>query len=318
MSQTRALSQGLFPQLMQMRNARASDRLPGWPRRMSLSARMCLRRLSCNPVLKSCLTLTHTRTFARAIRISRMHAQNTHERTSTQALVSLPPRDSVCALEVGTSDGRGTTMALTKALDNYCRTQKRPWTLYGYEGLKKESAQAGSLWQMQRMGAVDATRGVHVINELVMTEENLKHWVLPLIDAIPGHGFPGKQFYEATYRNTRHLMREGKMGGFFSTIPPCARQAGRRMDLVSIDTTRHTNVGVLQTLLLHRAVDEHSVFVMESDYWNSAQRTVLTAAAFVARHVALRDVVEYPKTGHDWPWVTFRLNSSVPLKLQHK
>lgn len=246
-----------------------------------------------------------------------MHAQNIHERTSTQALASLPPRDSVCALEVGTADGRGTTMALTKALDHYCRAHKRPWTLYGYEGLKKESAQAGSLWQMQQRGPY-ATRGVHVINELVMTEENLRNWVLPLIDAIPGQTYPGKNFYEATYRNTRHLMREGKMGGFFSTLPPCARQAGRRLDLVSIDTTRHTNVGVLQTLLSHRVVDEHTVFVMENDIWNSAQRTSLTAAAFVARHAALRDVVEYPKSGHDWPWVTFRLNSSVPLKLQHK
>ena len=207
---------------------------------------------------------------------------------------------AVCVLEVGTADGRGTTMALVTSLDTLCRGTGRKWRLFSYEGLVKEYGAAKRIWQRQE--------GVSVINELVMTEKNLETMVLPYIDAPPGKGFPGREFYEGVYRGTKGLMQSGKMGPFLGQVPQCARGV---LDFVSIDTTRHTFAGILQSLVDKGAVDEKTVYVMENDFWTKGNGARDTAAMMISRFFDVRDLVQHA-SGHDFPWVSFRLGAASP------
>jgi hypothetical protein len=204
----------------------------------------------------------------------------------------------LCVLEVGTADGRGTTMALVKSLDTLCRGTGRRWRLFSYEGLVKLYGTARQIWQSQE--------GVSVINELVMTDKNLETMVLPYIDAPPGKVFPGREFYEGVYRGTKGQMQRGEMGSFLGQVPECGRGV---LDFVSIDTTRHTFAGILQSLVDKGAVDEQTVYVMENDFWTKGNGGRDTAATMISRFFEVRDLVEH-RSGHDFPWVSFRLGAA--------
>ena len=186
-------------------------------------------------------------------------------------------------------------MALVKSLDTLCRGTGRTWRLFSYEGMVKEFGVARGIWRRQEE--------VRVINELVMTERNLENMVLPNIDAPPGRVFPGRQFYEGVYRGTRGMMQSGKMGSFLSSVPACGRGV---LDFVSIDTTRHTFAGILQTLVDKGAVDRQTVYVMENDFWSKSNGERDTAAGMISRFFNVVDLVEH-RSGHDFPWVSFRL-----------
>ena len=53
-----------------------------------------------------------------------------------RSLIMIPDhRHTLCVIEVGTADGRGTTLALIRSLDSWCRKTARSWRLFSYEGL---------------------------------------------------------------------------------------------------------------------------------------------------------------------------------------
>jgi hypothetical protein len=191
-------------------------------------------------------------------------------------------------------------MALVKSLDTLCRGTGRTWRLFSYEGLVKLYGTARQIWQSQE--------GVSVINELVMTEQNLDTMVLPYIDAPPGKVFPGREFYEGLYRGTKGQMQRGEMGSFLGQVPQCGRGV---LDFVSIDTTRHTFVGILQSLVDKGAVDEQTVYAMENDFWTKGNGGRDTAATMVSRFFEVKALMQYP-SGHDFPWVSFRLGAALP------
>eukprot|EP00802_Teleaulax_amphioxeia_P019698 Tamp_19940.p1 GENE.Tamp_19940~~Tamp_19940.p1 ORF type:complete len:371 (-),score=27.54 Tamp_19940:73-1185(-) len=202
-----------------------------------------------------------------------------------KALARVPAGNgAICALEVGTADGAGSTMALVSVLNNRCQSEGRAWTLYTYEGQKTEFRKASHVWRGQD--------GVHVINEMVLSRANLHKNVLPLIDAPPGSAYPGREHYAAKYKATQDLMQRGTLGGFLRTRPQCSR-AGNVLDFVSIDSTRYTGIGILQTLLDEGLADHETVFAMENDNWKRSNGKADTAAEFVSRALPLSDLTHY-------------------------
>lgn len=205
-------------------------------------------------------------------------------------------KHTLCVIEVGTADGRGTTLALIKSLDSWCRKTARSWRLFSYEGLSDKYNSAKNF--------LGNEEPVQIVNELVMTKNNLDNMVLPYIDAPTGERFPGLEFYQGVYRMTTTMMKDGKMGQFLTTRPPCAR--GGIADFVSIDTTRYTFSAILQTLMDKKMVDVNTRFAMENDFWTKSDGTQDTALKMVSRFFEVLDVKEYT-SGHDFPWVSFRI-----------
>ena len=218
-----------------------------------------------------------------------------------KSLIMVPDHQhALCVVEVGTADGRGTTLALIRSLDFWCRKTARSWTLFSYEGLLEKYDSAKKF--------LDKQEHAEIVNELVMTQNNLDNMVLPYIDAPAGENFPGLEFYQRVYQKTTEMMKDGKMGQFIVTRPTCG--SGGVADFVSIDTTRHTFAAILQTLVDKKMVDMNTVFVMENDFWTKSDGTQDTALKMVSRFFKILDVNEYA-SGHDFPWVSFRIKGLI-------
>jgi hypothetical protein len=128
-----------------------------------------------------------------------------------------------------------------------------------------------------------------------MTQSNLKSFVLPKIDAPPGKDWPNSGFYINTYQRTSDLMQTGDMGGFLETLPQCSLVPGRQgaLDVVSIDTTRYANIGVIRTLVDKGLVDAQTLFVMENDSWRTRSMGHADELAFVSSAFTIKDVRRY-------------------------
>ena len=173
----------------------------------------------------------------------------------------------ICVIEVGTA-----TVALNHALYERCIPPGgRSFDITSYEGMPEMAQAAASRWE--------GHDNVHIINELVITRENIQKYVLPAIEGAPD-GFPDMQVY-------------GNMqGNFFLTPPTCGAA-----DLVLIDSTRYAHAGIVATLK-EGLVHDETVFVVEDDS---------DVRAELEKHWKLRDVVTSQPAGEQWPWIRFRI-----------
>jgi hypothetical protein len=180
---------------------------------------------------------------------------------------------------VGTADGSGTTVALNDALHQRCLPPGgRSFDITSYEGIPALAQAATERWA--------GHDNVHVINELIITQDNIRDFVLPaMIGAPEGEEFPGRGFYERLYAST-HLS-------FFHTPPVCGLA-----DLVLIDSTRYAHAGIMVTLL-DGLVHPDTVYVVEND---------LGVRAEIEKHWRLRDVEADHPAGEQWPWISFRID----------
>ena len=188
----------------------------------------------------------------------------------------------ICAIEVGTADGSGTTFALNDALYRRCTPPGgQSFDLTSYEGIPELAKMAADRWA--------GHDNVHVLNELMITEENIHKYVLPAIDAPDGDDFPGRGFYERLYASSKR--------DFFHTPPACGVA-----DVVLIDSTRYAHAGIIATLRDGLAHDD-TVYVVEDD---------LNVRAELERHWQLQDLrIEHP-SGEQWPWISFRIGGQKP------
>ena len=186
----------------------------------------------------------------------------------------------LCVIEVGTADGSGTTMALNDALYRKCIPPGgRSFDITSYEGIPELAKVASERWA--------GHDNVHIVNELMITEENIRKYVLPAIDAPDGDDFHGRGFYERLYANAKR--------DFFHTSPVCGP-----VDLVLIDSTRYAHSGIIATLR-NGLVHDDTVYVVEDD---------LGVRAELEKHWRLRDVLAQHPSGEQWPWIIFRIDNS--------
>jgi len=178
----------------------------------------------------------------------------------------------ICVIEVGT------TVALNHALYEQCIPPGgHSFDITSYEGMPDMAQAAASRWE--------GHDNVHIVNELVITGENIEKYVLPAVEGAPdGDEFPNKGFYMRVYGNMQ--------GNFFLTPPTCGAA-----DLVLVDSTRYAHAGIFATLK-EGLVHDETVFVVEDDS---------DVRAELEKHWKLRDVVTSHPAGEQWPWIRFRI-----------
>ncbi len=145
-----------------------------------------------------------------------------------------------------------------------------------YEGISDLAQAAAARWA--------GNDNVHIVNEQMMTEENIRKYVLPAIDAPEGDEFPGRGFYERLYTSSQLE--------FYHTPPACGAA-----NLVLIDSTRYAHAGIIATLM-EQIVHPDAVYVVEDDHGVRAE---------IEKHWRLRKVRSEHPAGEQWPWISFQI-----------
>jgi hypothetical protein len=224
-----------------------------------------------------------------------------HETTQLSEFISrglkLIPNstDPLCVLEVGTADGRGTTVSLFNAMQKKCKQENgREFQLFTYEGLPSLAREAKGFWLNNT--------NVVVLNELVLDENTINEYIIQRIEGPEGSTFPGKGFYQRLYSELRENVKSGVFGGFFHTRPEC------KLDFVLIDSTRFAHAGIIQTILQAADLKPTTIFLIENDFWPPADRN---EQSILERFWELTDIVSDHPEGEQWPWLLFRIKGSV-------
>jgi hypothetical protein len=173
------------------------------------------------------------------------------------------------AVEVGTGGGRGSTVAIHRALSaGGC-----PFELVGYEGDAELAALASRHW--------NEAPNVRVINEYFMRREDIGLTVKPRVaPADRDSYFP--EFDAVAEREN-----------FLATPPPGP------VDLLFIDSVRYTHLAIVNAAVAW--LRPETVVVMEDDIPEYGE------LAIVESEFELRDVAKHEIGGHQWPLVEFRL-----------
>lgn len=201
----------------------------------------------------------------------------------------------LCAIEVGTADGTGTTAKLFDALRHQCVSPNgRQFNVYSYESVPHLASQAAYRWRQHP--------NVNVLCELVISEGLLDPFVLKSIQGPEGDVYPGKGFYERLYRQTSDMVHRGDLGPFFQTKPPCVA------DLVLIDSTRYMHPGIIATLLAHNVTHPGTVYLVEDDFWSPP---AMSERRLIEQHWRLSALTSSHPVGEMWPWTAFRIDGDA-------
>ena len=155
---------------------------------------------------------------------------------------------------MGTSEGTSSTDHLVDALNNLCEERQRDWSLTLFEGLTRIFQDAQWRWQEQG--------NVKVINELGLSLENLRKYVMRKVEGSEGNEWPSKGFYSNFYADFERQVASKELGRWLQTRPGC------KPDVVLIDSTRFGHLGVIVSMLEGEGIaDEKTIFIIENDSW---------------------------------------------------
>lgn len=172
-------------------------------------------------------------------------------------------------VEVGTGGGRGSTVALHRALT----AGGRAFQLVGYEGDAELALLATRHWS--------GTDNVRVLNEYFMQREDIEGAVKPRVAPED----------RAAYLPEFDAVAEAE--NFLTTPPPGP------IDLLFIDSVRYTHLAILRTA--RPWLRPETVVVMEDDIPGYGE------LAIVESELELRHVARHEIEGHPWPLVEFRV-----------
>lgn len=172
-------------------------------------------------------------------------------------------------VEVGTGGGRGSTVAIYRAL----MAANCPFRLVGYEGDRELATQASRYWS----GKPD----VHVVNEYFMHRQDIDLTVKPRVAPDDRDSYIPE--FDAVAAN----------GNFLATSPP------GQVDLLFIDSVRYTHLAILRAAA--PSIHPETVVVMEDDIPDYGE------LAIVESEFELRNVNTHEIDGHPWPLVQFRI-----------
>jgi predicted O-methyltransferase YrrM len=177
-------------------------------------------------------------------------------------------RDRI-VVEVGTGGGRGSTVAIHRALS----ARGCPFQLIGYEGDAELAALAARHW-------CDADN-VRVVNEYFMHREDIDHTVTPRVA-------PGDQ--ESYFPEFAAVAEKEN---FLATPPPGP------VDLLFVDSVRYTHLAILSAAAPW--LRSGTIVLMEDDIPEYGE------LAIVESEFELLDVARHQIGGHQWPLVQFRI-----------
>jgi hypothetical protein len=193
---------------------------------------------------------------------------------------------------------QGTTLSVVDALEEQESTGGRAWRVVGFEAMPAAAQKAREVWADYP--------NVEVVQELVLTEDDLENYVIPFIEGPEQAAWPGRGFYRNFYGATSAQLASGTLGGWLKT-KPC------EPDLVLIDSTRFAHLGILATLF-HSAnvgVDNSTVFIVENDFWEDRGRKRDTRD-ILNENMILDILVDRSVTGERWPWFVARATFPAP------
>jgi predicted O-methyltransferase YrrM len=171
-------------------------------------------------------------------------------------------------VEVGTGGGRGSTVAIHRALSAH----GSPFRLVGYEGDAELATLASRHWH--------EAAEVRVVNEYFMRREDIDRAIKPRV--APGDRDSYLPEFEAV----------AKKENFLATVPPGP------VDLLFIDSVRYTHLAILRAAAPWLRPD--TVVLMEDDIPDYGE------LAIVESELELRDAVRHEIGDHQWPLVEFR------------
>lgn len=179
-------------------------------------------------------------------------------------------------VEVGTGGGRGSTVAIHRAL----AAGNCPFRLFGYEGDSELAMQASRHWS----DAPDVT----VVNEYFMSRQDIDLVVKPQVASADRDAYLPEFDALETKPN------------FLATLPP------GRIDLLFVDSVRYTHLAILRAAApwLH----SETVVVMEDDIPGYGE------LAIVESEFELREVARHEIRGHQWPLVQFKIDAGPGLE----
>ena len=202
-------------------------------------------------------------------------------------------RNPICFWEVGTAEGKGTTLSVVLALEWEQKQTGRGWRVVGYEAMPEAANKARRYW--------DDFGNVQVVQEFVLTGDDFENYVFPFIEGSETKLEPlNREFYYKFYGATEQQQHAGTLGGWLKT-KPC------KPDMVLIDSTRFAHFGILATLF-HAAdlgVDNTTVFVMENDFWEDGGKKRNTID-LLRENIRLEVLAGGDVVGERWPWVVMR------------
>jgi hypothetical protein len=172
-------------------------------------------------------------------------------------------------VEVGTGGGRGSTVAIHRALT----AGKFPFQLVGYEGEANLALHASRYWS--------DSEDVQIVNEYFMRREDIDLEVKPRVAPRD----------RASYLPTFDAV--ARVENFLATPPPGP------IDLLFIDSVRYTHLAIL-----HAAtpwLQSEPVVLMEDDIDGYGE------LAIIESELELRDISRHEIEGHPWPFVEFRV-----------
>jgi predicted O-methyltransferase YrrM len=175
------------------------------------------------------------------------------------------------AIEVGAGGGKGSTVAIHRALTS-CTC---PFELVAYEGDVELAAEASRFWS--------ATRNVRIIAEYFMRRDDLELAVKPRIAPADQDSYLPEFAAVAAKDN------------FLGTPPPGP------IDLLFIDSVRYTHVAILRAAVPW--LRSETTILMEDDIPDFGE------LAIVESEFDLRDVTRHRIAKHPWPLVEFRLDA---------
>lgn len=186
---------------------------------------------------------------------------------------------------------------MVKALSELGRATGRKWGVVGYEAMPEAAASAAKVWA--------PFSNVVIVNELMLTQDDLEEWVLPYIEGPLQDKYPGKDFYQRFYEATTSQIEAGSLGGWFKT-------ALCRPHIVLIDSTRFAQIGILATVFrkTNSGVDNRTVFVIENDFWEDPVRGELNkqrdTLMFLGQELKMEVLASRKVPGERWPWFIMR------------
>lgn len=187
------------------------------------------------------------------------------------ALERANPEDgrALLVVEVGTGGGKGSTVAIHRALT----ATGRPFRLVGYEGDAELASLATEHW--------NGTEEVQVVNEYFMQRDDIERVVKPRVAPADREAYLPEFAAVATVEN------------FLATPPPGP------IDLLFVDSVRYTHLAILRAAAPW--LRPGTVVVMEDDIPGYGE------LAIVESELDLQDVARHEIGGHQWPLVEFRI-----------
>jgi|SRR5579862_2313043 len=172
-------------------------------------------------------------------------------------------------VEIGTGGGRGSTVAIHRALTALAHG----FQLVGYEGDPELASHASSFWSK--------AEDVRVVNEYFMRREDIDIEVKPRVAPAD----------RASY--LPEFAAVSRAGNFLATPPPGP------IDLLFIDSVRYTHLAILRAV--RPWLQPETIVVMEDDIPGYGE------LAIVEGEIELRDVLRHEIAGHQWPFVEFKM-----------